>query len=87
MNWFSVASFIPQMMQDALRHTEKCILLDVGNIRVYMFSLYNRYLQLELGELREEVSMTDMLNDRMCSFQKNTEVTIKHASYFPACGL
>lgn len=65
----------------------KNIYSQMWGISEFIRVIYNRYLQLEVVELREEVSMTDMLNDKMYSFQKNTEVTIKHAPYFPACDL
>lgn len=56
-------------MQDALRHMEN-IYSEMLGISEFIRMIYNRYLQLELLELREELRMTDMLNNKMYLISK-----------------
>lgn len=63
-NCFSAACFMLQTMQDALRHMEN-IYSEMLGISEFVHMIYNRYLQLELLKLREEMRMTDMLNNKM----------------------
>lgn len=56
-------------MQRALRHMENTYSEMLG-LSEFIHMIYNRYLQLELLELREEKRMTDMLNNKMYFISK-----------------
>lgn len=57
------------MMQVALRLMEN-IYYEMLGISEFICMIYNSYLQLELLELREEMRMTDMLNNKMYFISK-----------------
>ena len=56
-------------MQDVLAHVEN-IHSEILGIAEFIHVIYNRYLPLELSELKEEVRMSDMLNNKMYFISK-----------------